>query len=223
MEKDEWNDLNLASPILSCMACCSYENKIYFGGGKNSNWSKVADFYSLDVKKRVIKREPKLLSVRTSHQLATINDLIYSIGGFDDAGNGILSVEAFSPITNQWSTVTSVPGTISKTWPQCLGVSNSRLYISVFHTPFNTFEIKQKAYYYDFKLDIWSDAPVINEKARYCTTCALVFPNLKINGSDVTTTMSSDKHRSSTTIHVNRKQRKQQTKLNISSLNQNNF
>lgn len=161
---------------MSCMACCSKGNIIYFGGGKNMNWSKVSDFYSIDVTEKKMEKKAKLLSARTTHQIAVVNNSIYTLGGFDDAGNGILNIEAYSIKDDQWSIVTSIPGKMSKTWPQSLGVlSNTRLYISVFTTP-NTFKITQKGYYYDIKTNEWSDAPVIAERARYCPTSTLTFP-----------------------------------------------
>lgn len=176
LENDSWEEFSSDGPVMSCMACCSKGNIIYFGGGKNMNWSKVSDFYSIDVIEKRMEKKAKLLSARTTHQIAVVDDCIYTLGGFDDAGNGILNIEAYSIKNDQWSIVTSIPGKISKTWPQSLGVlSNSRLYISVFTTP-NTFKITQKGYYYDIITNVWSDAPVIAERARYCPTSTLAFP-----------------------------------------------
>lgn len=161
---------------MSSMASCTYEDTIYFGGGKNVNWSKISDFYSIDVKTKLITKKSNMLISRTTHQIMQVNGLIYVYGGFDDAGNGILSIESYDTQTDQWSLVTSAPGSLSKTWPQSLGFINGKFYISVFHTP-NTFKIMQKGYYYDIKTNVWSEAPVINERARYCPTCSLAFPS----------------------------------------------
>ncbi len=139
------------------------------------NWSKVADFYSINVKENCISKKASMLTARTTHQIAVINNLIYVLGGFDDAGNGILSIEAYNIDKDQWSVVTSIPGVLSKTWPQSLGILSDRFYISVFTTP-NTFKIMQKGYFYDLNTNVWTEAPVINERARYCPTSCLVFP-----------------------------------------------
>lgn len=34
----------------------------------------------------------------------------------------------------------------------------------------------QKGYYYDIKSRVWSEAPVIAERARYCPTTCVIFP-----------------------------------------------
>lgn len=175
IEDDKWEEFSGEGPLMSCMASTSHNHLIYFGGGKNVNWSKVSDFYSINVETKEITRKANMLTARTTHQLTTLNGLIYLYGGFDEAGNGVLSIESYNIRTDQWSTVTSIPGVLSKTWPQSLGVSNNRFYISVFTTP-NTFKIIQKGYYYDIETDTWSDGPVINERARYCPTCCLAFP-----------------------------------------------
>lgn len=161
--------------MMSSMASCSYNGIIYFGGGKNVNWSKITDFYSIDVSNKTMTKKANMLLARTSHQIIEVKGAIYVYGGFDDAGNGILSIESYNVQTNQWSLITSAPGSISKTWPQSLGFLNGKFYISAFLTP-NTFKIMQKGYYYDVESNVWSEAPVINEKARYSPTCALAFP-----------------------------------------------
>jgi hypothetical protein len=56
--------------------------------------------------------------------------------------------------------------------PQSIGIINRKFYMSVFHTP-NTFKIMQKGYYYDLNTGLWSEGPVINERARYCPTSNL--------------------------------------------------
>ena len=120
---------------------------------------------------------------RTTHQLTVLNDFIYAYGGFDDAGNGVLSIDRYDIKNDQWSSMSSVPGTISKTWPQSIGILNERFYMSVFHTP-STFKIVQKGYFYDIVQDEWIDAPVINEKARYCHTSTLIFPRKIFNANE---------------------------------------
>jgi len=191
IEKDAWEEFSADGPIMSCMASCTLNGQIYFGGGKNINWSKVSDFYTINVKTKCISKKANLLTARTTHQIAVINDLIYVLGGFDDAGNGILSIEAYDVNKDQWFTVTAIPGDISKTWPQSLGIFTDRFYISVFTTP-NTFKIMQKGFFYDTNTNVWSEAPVINERARYCPTACLAFPtkiynfNNQIDAHDTT-------------------------------------
>ena len=161
---------------MSSMAACTFQSLIYFGGGKNSNWNKVADFYSISVNEKDIVKRANMLTARTTHQIAVCDDRIVVIGGFDDTGNGILSIESYDSINDQWSVITNIPGSISKTWPQSVGVINgTKFYISVFHTP-NTFKIIQKGYYYDLKQNVWTEAPVVHERSRYCPTCCLSFP-----------------------------------------------
>ncbi len=172
---DKWEQYSAEGPMMSSMASCSHNNLIYFGGGKNTNWSKISDFYTIDVLTKKITKKSNMLSPRTTHQLTYLNDYIYVIGGFDDTGNGILTIESYDIKSDQWTIVTQAPGLLSKTWPQCLGVLNNKFYISVFHTP-NTFKIMQKGYYYDLSTNVWSEAPVISERARYCPTCCLAFP-----------------------------------------------
>lgn len=176
IEEDRWEPFSSNGPIISSIASCSYNNSIiYFGGGKNVNWTKMSDFYSIDVKTKQIDKKANMLIARTTHQIVAHNDSLYVYGGFDDAGNGILSIESYNIQTNQWTLVTSVPGVASKTWPQSLGFINGKFYISVFHTP-NTFRIMQKGYSFDLSTNMWNEAPVINERGRYCPTCSLSFP-----------------------------------------------
>ena len=72
----------------------------------------------------------KLISNVFSNQMI----ISHLFSGFDDAGNGILSIESYDIKLDQWTIITSAPGTMSKTWPQSLGFINNRFYISVFHT-----------------------------------------------------------------------------------------
>jgi N-acetylneuraminic acid mutarotase len=191
-------------PMMSSMATCVHNGIIYFGGGKNQNWSKVTDFYSLDVEKKTVTKLASMLTARTTHQLVVINDYIYVYGGFDDSGNGILSIDKYDIVNDQWSLLTLAPGSMSKTWPQSIGMLNGRFYVSVFHTP-STFKIMQKGYYFDLNTCEWSDAPVINERARYCPTCTLAFPRsiLNMNKSCVSIRRASDATNKAFSISLN--------------------
>ena len=157
---------------------------VYFGGGKNPNWSKVDDFYSIDLNAKVITKRANMLKARTTHQLGVINDQIYVFGGFDEAGNGILSIDRYDIDTNQWTQLTIVPGVVSKTWPQSIGILNDRFYMSVFFTQIKC-RILQRGFFYNMKTKEWTDAPVINEQARYCHTCTLTFPRKILNAKSV--------------------------------------
>lgn len=183
IERNQWEEFSSDGPQMSSMAACTYNDLIYFGGGKNIKWNKVSDFYCLNVNNKNIERKSNMLTARTTHQITVYNTSIIVIGGFDDAGNGILSIEQYNIEHDQWSILTNIPGSISKTWPQSLGVINSKFYISIFHTP-NTFKIMQKAYYYDLITNIWSEAPVAHDKSRYCPTCQLTFPNHILNSNE---------------------------------------
>ena len=97
-----------------------------------------------------------------------------AIGGFDDDGNGMLSIESYDVHSDQWTILTSIPGAISKTWPQSLGTVGRRIYISVFHTS-NSFIVMQEGYFFDLDSQQWIKAPVVHERARYCPTVQLRF------------------------------------------------
>ena len=97
-----------------------------------------------------------------------------AIGGFDDDGNGMLSIESYNIHCDQWTILTSIPGAISKTWPQSLGTVGRYIYISVFHTS-NSFMVMQEGYFFDLDTQQWRKAPVIHERARYCPTVQLRF------------------------------------------------
>jgi hypothetical protein len=101
--------------------------------------------------------------------------LILAIGGFDDDGNGMLSIESYDIYCDQWTIITSIPGAISKTWPQSLGTVSRRIYISVFHTS-NSFMVMQEGYFFDLDSQQWIKAPVVHERARYCPTIQLRLP-----------------------------------------------
>jgi hypothetical protein len=63
------------------MAACSYKNKmIFFGGGKDFQWSKVSDFYCFEVLKKDIRKKANMLTARTTHQISVIDDSIYVLG-----------------------------------------------------------------------------------------------------------------------------------------------
>jgi hypothetical protein len=62
------------------MATCSYKNLIYFGGGKNMNWTKISDFYCIDVQNKEIRKKANMLTARTTHQICVIDDSIYVLG-----------------------------------------------------------------------------------------------------------------------------------------------
>ena len=154
--------------------------------------SKIADFYCFSIDKRQLEKRASMLNARTTHAfhifddkilgklislifLIEINSFILAIGGFDDDGNGMLSIESYDIHCDQWSILTSIPGAISKTWPQSLGTVSRHIYISVFHTS-NSFIVMQEGYFYDLDTQQWIKAPVVHERARYCPTVQLQFP-----------------------------------------------
>ena len=47
IEHDQWESLSIDGPQLSSLAACTYENSIYFGGGKNGQWYVDFDRYAL--------------------------------------------------------------------------------------------------------------------------------------------------------------------------------
>ena len=100
---------------------------------------------------------------------------ILAIGGFDDDGNGMLSIESYNIHCDQWTILTSIPGIISKTWPQSMGILGRRIYASVFHTA-NSFIVKQEGYFFNLDNQQWIEAPVLHERARYCPTVQLRLP-----------------------------------------------
>ncbi|UJR35922.1 hypothetical protein I4U23_028664 [Adineta vaga] len=122
IENDLWEPFSTDSPQLSSLAACPYESCIYLGGGKNGQWSKIADFYCFSIDKRQVERRAPMLNARTTHAFHLFDDKIYAVGGFDDDGNGMLSIESYNIQCDQWTIITSIPGAISKTWPQSLGL-----------------------------------------------------------------------------------------------------
>lgn len=127
-----------------------------------------------------------------------------AIGGFDDDGNGMLSIESYDVHCDQWTILTSIPGAISKTWPQSLGTVGRRIYISVFHTS-NSFIVMQEGYFYDLNTSQWSKAPVVHERARYCPTVQLRFPRNLFNKSipPITNSASSSPSTSMPAVSTN--------------------
>ncbi len=115
---------------------------------------------------------------------------LLAIGGFDDDGNGMLSIESYDIHCNQWTILTSIPGAISKTWPQSLGTVSRRIYISVFHTS-NSFMVMQEGYFFDLDTQKWIKAPVVHERARYCPTVQLRIPKRFLTSTQTTTTAIS--------------------------------
>ncbi len=84
IENDQWESFSSASPQLSSLAACAYENSIFLGGGKNGQWyeyilrrisscisvvsrSKIADFYCFSIDKRQLERRASMLNARTTH------------------------------------------------------------------------------------------------------------------------------------------------------------
>lgn len=113
-----------------------------------------------------------------------------AIGGFDDDGNGMLSIESYDIYFDQWTIITSIPGAVSKTWPQSLGTVGRRIYISVFHTS-NSFIVMQEGYFFDLDNQQWIKAPVVHERARYCPTVQLSFPKNFMKSIQTTNTNAS--------------------------------
>ena len=103
----------------------------------------------------------------------------------NDDGNGMLSIERYDIDCNQWTILTTIPGAISKTWPQSLGTVSRRIYISVFHTS-NSFMVMQEGYFFDLDTQEWIKAPVVHERARYCPTVQLQFPKKLIKSIQTT-------------------------------------
>ena len=125
-----------------------------------------------------------------------------AIGGFDDDGNGMLSIESYDVHCDQWTILTSIPGAISKTWPQSLGTVGRRIYISVFHTS-NSFIVMQEGYFFDFTTRQWSKAPVVHERARYCPTVQLRFPRNVFKSLQAMTNATSSASSASVSVPTN--------------------
>jgi len=102
----------------------------------------------------------------------------------------MLSIESYDIHCNQWTILTSIPGAISKTWPQSLGTVSRRIYISVFHTS-NSFMVMQEGYFFDLDTQKWIKAPVVHERARYCPTVQLRIPKKFLTSTQTTTTAIS--------------------------------
>ncbi|CAF1979589.1 unnamed protein product [Rotaria magnacalcarata] len=189
IENDQWELFSTEGPQLSSLAACTYDNLIYLGGGKNGQWSKIADFYCFSIGKCQLERRTSMLNARTTHAFHLFDEKILAIGGFDDDGNGMLSVESYDIHCDQWTILTSIPGAISKTWPQSLGTVHRQIYISVFHTS-NSFIVMQEGYFFDLDIQQWIKAPVVHERARYCPTVQLRFPK-KIKSTQTPSISSS--------------------------------
>ena len=87
----------------------------------------------------------------------------------------MLSIESYDIHSDQWTILTSIPGAISKTWPQSLGIVNRRIYVSVFHTS-NSFMVMQEGYFFHLDTYQWTKAPILHERARYSPTIQLQIP-----------------------------------------------
>ena len=118
----------------------------------------------------------------------------------------MLSIESYDLQCNQWTILTSIPGAVSKTWPQSICIVDRRIYISVFHTS-NSFIVMQEGYFFDLDSQQWMSASVVHERARYCPTVQLRFPktflksiqtNSSTNNSSSNT--NTNNNNSSTTI-----------------------
>ncbi len=105
LENDKWELYSNDGPQISSMAACTHNELIYYGGGKNMNWSKIPDFYCLDVYKKSIERKADMLTARTTHQITIHDDRVIVLGGFDDAGNGILNIESYNIEYDQWTII----------------------------------------------------------------------------------------------------------------------
>jgi len=73
------------------MAACSYKDLIYFGGGKNMNWTKISDFYCFEVQnkniqKKVIKHQ-LLISHFTSERIYLAIFFSLKLGQYDHSSN----------------------------------------------------------------------------------------------------------------------------------------
>ena len=63
IEQDTWEEFSADGPLMSCMASTSHDNLIYFGGGKNVNWSKVSDFYCINVETKEIAKKASMVNI----------------------------------------------------------------------------------------------------------------------------------------------------------------
>ncbi|CAF2948015.1 unnamed protein product [Rotaria sp. Silwood2] len=158
--------------------------------------SKIADFYCFSIDKRQLEKRASMLNARTTHAFHIFDEKILAIGGFDDDGNGMLSIESYDIHCDQWTILTSIPGAVSKTWPQSLGTVGRRIYISVFHTS-NSFIVMQEGYFFDLDTQRWVKAPVVHERARYCPTVQLRFPKHFIKSIQTATTTTTTTNNSS--------------------------
>ncbi|CAF1510725.1 unnamed protein product [Rotaria magnacalcarata] len=187
IENDQWESFSTDGPQLSSLAACACGDSIFLGGGKNGQWSKIADFYCFSIEKRQLEKRASMLNARTTHAFHVFDEKIIAIGGFDDDGNGMLSIESYDTHCDQWTILTSIPGAVSKTWPQSLGTVGRRIYVSVFHTT-NSFIVMQEGYFFDLDTQRWIKAPVVHERARYCPTVQLHFPKHFLKSIQTTTT-----------------------------------
>lgn len=68
----------------------------------------------------------KMPTARTSHMVATVNNKIYTIGGYNPVGGYFNTVEEYNPATNTWTTKASMPTARSDA---AAAVVNGKIYV----------------------------------------------------------------------------------------------
>ena len=87
-------------------AGCVYNNKIYISGGSRGGdiLSRVSSYNPVDDSWTDI---PSMMTARQNHCMVTVADQIYVIGGQNDDGNVISTIEMFKPGYVIWTTCTA--------------------------------------------------------------------------------------------------------------------
>lgn len=81
-------------------------NRVYLIGGQDPDTDNTLGFvYQLDLKNRLLVNQSQMLTPRHSFAACVLNECIYVVGGIDQYGKIMNSVEKYDPQSNQWSSL----------------------------------------------------------------------------------------------------------------------
>ncbi|XP_076306111.1 alpha-scruin [Tachypleus tridentatus] len=113
--KDRWEFYGYMPQPRNYHAAVYYRNAIYITGGYDPDirtWGEMVATKTTFVYKISSKNWSRLEDMRCArshHCLVVFNDVLYAIGGRDDFGRLVSSVESYSHESNEWSTEKSMP------------------------------------------------------------------------------------------------------------------
>lgn len=97
---------------IAALCICQYDDRLYIAGGEiiteNGGKTTTDDVAYLHCKSNHWQSVSPMITKRSHCEMVVLNDLIYVVGGKDQSGLKIKTVERYDPKSDQWTSVADI-------------------------------------------------------------------------------------------------------------------